>query len=290
MIKYYCPDFYFGASVYSKIIEWKKKYPEYFKEFEISAIFGSFPNMIWNGGSTIVTQKAFPALVDWTKDLYAELNIPLQITCTNSSLQSYHLSDEYCNMILEKLESPTNHVLVSTDLMYDYISKYYPQYKIDRSIVNTGEDYDWNEGLKKYNNIVLPRRHCYDMNWLENTFKPEVRERVEILCNDPCPINCPYINTHYKKFERLTLQGGPDIENACGCENTYLNQLLIQEDYRYIIKYSDIKEKYEPLGFTSMKLAGRGSKQKIMDAIIPYFVKDEFQVKIYSQLIKEVGL
>lgn len=290
-INYYCPDFYTGLPIYQTLIKWRHDYPEYFNDFNISAVFGNFPNMVWNGGSVLTTSyPIFNAEIQEMYYAYQELGISMQLACTNSSLQKSHLEDEFCNQVLEICEHENNRVLVSTEMMFNYISTKYPKYKIDRSIVNTGNDYNWNEALNKYNNIVLPRRHCYDIDWMKQTFKPEDRQRIEILCNDPCPINCPYINTHYQKFERLTIRRGPDLENALLCENLKIRDNLIHMDYDYLISEDIIQETYAPAGFTSMKLSGRGTKQKILNAIIPYFVKKEYQIPIYSKFIDEVGI
>ncbi len=291
MINYYCPDFYKGFLLYKDIIKWKTKYPEYFYDnVNIKAIFGSFPNMIWNGGSVSISNKIFSSEIIEIKNFYKEHKIALQLTCTNSSISLYHLENEYCNNILSLLEDSDNHVLVSTDLMYNYIKKNYPLYKIDRSIVNTQEDYDWELALeKKYNNIVLPRRHCYNINFL-NKIDNKYRNRIEILANDPCPISCPFINEHYKKFERLTLKQGkePDYENALQCINGIINQKLIPIDDRYIITKQDIEQKYLPLNYSEFKLSGRGNIIKITESIIPYLIKPKYQINFFAKLMKEL--
>lgn len=291
MINYYCPDFYKGFLLYKYIIEWKIKYPEYFYDnVNIKAIFGSFPNMIWNGGSVFIADKIFPSEIIEIKNFFKEHEIALQLTCTNSFLSPYHLEDKYCNNILSLLEDSNNHILVSTDLMYNYIKKNYPLYKIDRSIVNTQEDYDWELALKeKYNNIVLPRRHSYDINFL-NKINNKYRNRIEILANDPCPISCPLINEHYKKFERLTLKQGkePDYENALQCVNEKINKKLLPIDIKYIITKQKIEQKYIPLNYTEFKLSGRGNVIKIAESIIPYLVKSEYQVNFFAKLMKEL--
>ena len=289
MINYYCPDFYNGRFLYEIFFKWKREYPEYFLEdANIKVIFGSLPNMIFNGGSVITGKNLFFSEIKDLKDFYKENNIKIQLTCTNPLISKEYLDALYDNKILEIFEDSFNHVLVSTELMYKYIKKYYPLYHIDRSIINTEQDYDWEQVLnEKYSNIVMPRRHCYDIQYLKN-IKYQYRKNIEILVNDPCPINCPFLYEHYKQFARLTLRKGPDLENAIQCKNLSINDQLIPMDYKYLISEEDIRKKYLPLGYTEFKLSGRGTELKILESIIPYLVKPKYQISIFSKIIQEL--
>ena len=51
LINYYCPDFFNGEEIYDKLLMLKKEQPQIFYDYvNIKKIFGSVPNMIWNGG------------------------------------------------------------------------------------------------------------------------------------------------------------------------------------------------------------------------------------------------
>ena len=174
MINYYCPGFFSGKDVYREIFNLKEKYPEIFEEeANIKAIFGSFPNMKWNGGSVDRGSRTFLSEIIDTRDLYTELNIPLQLTLTSGSLKEEHLYDKFCNTILEVMDNGINEVLVSTELMENYIRKNYPNYKINRSIVNTAKDYNYEEVLEsnRFKNVVIPRRHAKDFSFLSKINK-----------------------------------------------------------------------------------------------------------------------
>ena len=62
----------------------------------IKYIFGNFPNMLWNGGSIMVNNmRIFTPQIIEIKEWYEELNIPLQLTLTNTSLSEKHLSNRF---------------------------------------------------------------------------------------------------------------------------------------------------------------------------------------------------
>lgn len=289
-INYYCPEFLRSKNIYRKLFYYKENYPEiFYDDVNLKAIFGSFRNMLWNGGAVFTGEKNFLPEVIETRDFYRELNIPLQLTLTNSQITKNNLNDIYCNDILKIMENDLNEVMVSTDLMYNYIKNNYPKYKINRSIVNTPNDYNWELALdEKYDKIVMPRRHVKDLKYLANINK-QYRNRIEILCNDRCPLDCPMIYSHYKLFEELTINGGPDKKSALKCQNEKINNSLFNRDFSSQITYTDIINNYIPLGYTEFKLSGRGNIYNMIMSLTLYFIKPEFQIYFYNDLIQNIS-
>ena len=288
MINYYCPDFYHGRKIYENIVKYQKEYPEYFYEnVNIRYIFGSFPNMIWNGGSILLGPPMFLSDIQDFKNFYEELNIPIQLTLTNSSLTEEHLEDYYCNLVLENFNNGQNEVLVSSPILEDYLRKYYPNYKINRSVVNTPDDYDWEKALDtKYHNIVMPKRHGKNLNFLK-TIKKEYRNRIEIMCSEICPIDCPFLYQHYKEFEKFTLDRNQNTSELPLCKNTYIKNSLFHADINNFISYKEINNNYLPLGYTEFKLTGRGDKIRILATLLSYMVKQEYQLLFMQKFLKE---
>ena len=55
MIYYYIPDFFWHYNVNLKLLELINTKPEiFYNDFKIGAVFGNFPNCIWNGGRYMV--------------------------------------------------------------------------------------------------------------------------------------------------------------------------------------------------------------------------------------------
>lgn len=290
MINYYCPEFFRGKKIYKKIIEYKRLYPEIFNEdSNIKFIFGSFPNMIWNGGSINIDKPIFLSEVMEIKEFYEELNIPIQLTLTNFSLKEEHLEDSYCNRILEIMDNGKNEVLISTELMYNYIKKYYPNYKINKSIVNSDNYNSFQDDLlnNKYTNIVLPRRYIKDIEFLSGIYT-SIRNRIEILCNDPCPYNCKYMKKHYENFNKIALDGLKNVKDAFECTNPVILNSPFSKDMNSQIQFNDIKNIYNSMNYTEFKIAGRGKISGTISSLTQYLIKQEYQISFLEVLIKEV--
>lgn len=281
LINYYCPDFFHGEEIYDKLLMLKKEQPQIFYDYvNIKKIFGSVPNMIWNGGGYDFGPMLLKNDLEELRNRYEEKGIPLQLTCTNPSLESTDVYDRYCNMVLSVFENGINEVLVSSPYLEEYIRKNFPKYKIDKSIIASEFDYDINNALYKYNNVVLPRRYAKDFNYLNNEILEKNRGRVEILCNDPCPINCKFLYQHYKEYGKVQLYEKCPDEKGIECEMPFRKEFFWNQDSSQKITYQEIVDKYLQLGYTEFKLSGRSDYAKMAYLISTYFIKPEFQTRV----------
>ena len=287
MLNFYCPDFFNGKDVYAALINWKRTYPEVFNpDVNIKYIFGCLPNMLWNGGGVDHNTGCVDlATMQEIKEFYNLLNIHLQFTCTNPLVEEKHLSDTYCNTILKEFENQGHEILVSSPILEQYIRNTYPGYTISRSIVNTRTDLEWEAILDtQYHNIVLPRRHTKDFDYL-NQIQQQYRNRIEILCNDPCPIDCPCLYSHYERYANHTLFNKQFTIDELKCNNIKLDNLPFRFDMNGLVTYKDILQSYYPLGYTEFKLSGRGHKTTIATSVVPYLIKPEYHFLAYKFLL-----
>ena len=125
----------------------------------IDSIFGSFPTVIWNGGRNILNN----GIVSLPKaqsiiDYFHNQNMPIRFVFTNSLLQKKHLNDYYSNEILSMIDENNDWIILSSQLLYDYVKLKYPNLKIIRSITTlVPECYDnIIENIDKYDLPVLP--------------------------------------------------------------------------------------------------------------------------------------
>lgn len=283
---YCCPDWYVGQPIYNMIFKLQKTAPEiFYPNTVIKNIYGTVPNSTWNGGCAYFrgTTPDMRVIRD-TIEFYGLNDITLQLTATNPMLVETDIYDRLGNMLLTIFNEYSNiEVLVASPILEHYIRENYPRLKIVKSIIATEQDENYNEALNKYSKIVLPRRHIKNDDVLV-TINEINRGRVELLCNDPCPIDCPNLYDHYKEYGRTTLyeQSSFDVHNECifhkkpiGANKTF------QQDQ---IKVEDM-DKYLSLGYNLFKIAGRGSKQSIVRAIVPYLIKPEYQVETACYLM-----
>lgn len=282
MINFYCPGFVEGIDAYIELIKLQKEYPYLFNpDVNIKKIFGCFPNMIWNGGGFCFGDIILPRQAEEIVQKYTDLNIPLQLTCTNPMLQPTDVYDRYCNFIMSIFDNGLNEILVSSPYLEDYIRSKYPNYKIDKSIIASEEEYNYEEALEYYNTVVLPRRHGKNFDFLK-TIKDKNKDRIEILCNDPCPENCPRLYEHYKQFGKVTLYEIEPEDKRAYCIMNFKEQPDWIRNKEDMILIDEIYEKYLPLGFTEFKLSGRSSYKNILTSIIPYLIKKEYQFEVFA--------
>lgn len=288
MINYYCPEFFNLEKIYDTVLELQNKQPQIFYDgVKISKIFGSFPNMIWNGGGYNFGKHLFNEDLIDIKLRYEKRNIPLLITCTNPMLEKTDVYDRYCNNILSIFENDINEIMITSPYLEEHIRKNYPNYKINKSIIASEFDYDLNEALQKYNTVVLPRRYSKDFKYLNEQILKENRNRVEILCTDPCPTNCPFLYEHYKNYGKTQLYQNDNM-NSVECPMPFRKEYPWNRDESEKITYEEIVTNYLPLGYTEFKLSGRGSIESGIKHIVKYFIKPEYQIEVIFFLLDKI--
>ena len=292
-INYYTPDFAMGYPIYKKLFSLWKEFPYIFREnVKISHIFGAFPNMIWNGGSYCLQAPFNLELVKEIRDYFNDENINLQLTFTNPLItKETECYDTYCNLILELFDNGKNKVLVTSPTLEAYIRKNYPNYKIDKSIITTKDlSLDYNKELEKYDRVVLSRRLLNNFDYLSHNIKEENRSRVEILANELCPIDCPRLYTHYEHLAQVQKYLCSPIEcELSSCTNNQKSRYeWNRSEKQMVLSYNDIVRDYLPLGYTEFKLSGRWNHLNIISSLIPYLIKEEYQIEMFKVLTEEV--
>lgn len=271
------PEFYMTQSLFSNMKMLKDKHPEiWIPDSEIACIFGNFPSAIWNGGGINHSGTVTREIVQQTFDFYNyELHIPLRLTFTNPLITEEHCYDSYCNMIAECGHNGMNEILTSSPVLENYLRKKYPKYKFCRSIIGAREEPIALD--PKYHIEVMRRRMNNNWDFLE-TIPMTERPKIEFLCTDPCPDNCPRLYTHYRDFARAQLDFSVSNPN-CGC-----SMIEVKGDLTYhyttgletYISRDMIDKEYLPRGFNQFKISGRGSVLGPAFGIIYYMIKPEY--------------
>ena len=296
MINYYCPDWYNNQAYYALLFKLRDSGGQcFYPNVQIHTIFGCFPNCIWNGGGYSfapgIKLNMIYAYFDW----YADKGVRLQLTLTNPMLEETDVYDRYGNAILQAAcEYDYIDVLVTSPILEEYIRTNYPQLRINKSIISTTQVKDTEQDTleyylncaEEYDMCVLPRKYSKKPEFLSQ-IPEDKREKFEILVNDPCPLYCPNIGTHYKEFGLVQSYQACD-NGQCECsmipsENPY-KQWMFRKDQ---LNYEEICEILEPLGFTNIKLGGRGSYLIGVLQTVPYLIKPEYRTDVYKEALSE---
>lgn len=243
--------------------------------------------MSWNGGSYNYTTRANTQYIIEIINFFQEQNIPLKFTLTNPVLELVDCYDRYSNTILALAENELNEILIVSPILENFIRNKYPNYKINRSIISTtGQEEtldNYLQELEKYNKIVLPRRLVKDQEFLLS-IPVELRNRFELLCNDPCDINCPRLYSHYEDLGYAQL-GSAQALNVIQCSSWYETPFKYAKNFKYQISLNEINNFYKPNQFSEFKLSGRGININIILSIVPYLIKPEYQRDMYELLL-----
>lgn len=277
-INYNVGGFVIGCDVFDYYYDLLKRAPYIFYEDSyIGSIFDCFPNCIWNGG-TVLCQNVFynaPTIRDYIMHYNNDLNVPLRFTFTNQILEEKHLYDTYANTIAELAHNGKNEICVSSPLLEEYLRKNYPNYKYIKSITATENEKYYADD--KYFVTVMKRSMNNNWTYLDS-IPEEHRSRIEFLCTDPCPDNCPNIYNHYRSQNRVQLAYGFGIESSrCSMDSVKGNfQIKYSKSLRTSIDREKILKDYLPRGYNIFKLSGRTDEPTIINNLYRFLVKPEY--------------
>jgi collagenase-like PrtC family protease len=279
-IYYMMPGFTSGYEIlYATFFVLKQEHPEvFYPNQEINFIYDCYPNAIWNGGSILLNNKQFYLREDIEQHIQyfnKELNIPLAFTFTNPTITEQECYDTYCNLIAELGNNGMNYIIVSSPVLESYLRNNYKNYKYCRSIINALDDISH---IDNYEYTLLKRSNNRNFELLKS-IPQNKRHKIEILCNDKCPIDCPRINQHYNIYAEAQKAFGVssfDIE----CKFTQQ-----EENNAAFITQQDIQNIYAPLGYNHFKISGRTDVIFTLYSIIKYFIKPEYHAEIYNVFI-----
>lgn len=292
--RFHLPDFAGHFKFNLVFAEFLARRPEFFREgVEIASIYGVFPPSLWNGGRTQggICDKNF---VKGVIKAFNDRGIPLRFTFTNPVLEKKHLSDDFCNMVLNLANNGLNEAIVVSPILEDYIRKNFPKYKITSSTckrITDGEQL-CSEVEKDYHIVVIDYDLNHDFETLEKiTDKSKCELLVNACCNPNCPIRSEHYNAiglqqiayanHVKKYrdvpfnqERL-LREHPEIQKFVDC-NCAGRSLFDVKKLKNHISPDEIWEKYIPMGFEQFKIEGRTFETfNLLEHYMYYMIKPE---------------
>lgn len=286
MKSFVLPGFYEHFDLNSRLIEVYEKYPHFFREgVKLECFFGAFQFCAWDGGRIFDNYaRAYKETIIDIRDFYNSHGIPIRLTFTNPMLREEHLKDPYCNMVLFELNNGMNEVLVSSDLLEEYIRTNYSQMKICSSTTKclTSAKAAKEELNKDYHQV------CIDYNLNKNEkflseLSQEEKDKMEILCNAICAPGCPFRKEHYRLNGLSNLNGGSGYAVECQIKSTTMQEETWE--YHNNLSPEDIEE-YEKKGFSHFKLEGRTlPKIELATNYARYLAKPEYYLPFLYELL-----
>lgn len=238
-------------------------------------------NCKWSGGrlsnNTFLSEKNMLEVFD----KYKALGINIYFIFSNHLIERFDLKDSYCNMVLEVLNSleGQNGIVVSSDLLSNYIRKKYPKLKQISSVIKTVQENGkgnvkfYKNLEKRFDRVVI---HTDDNENFELLDKLD-RNKIEILVNEPCRKNCAYKKIHFNLYANIqkgikvttSMKELDDLVIYCKSLDDIRNKCLVPQD--------NLNKIYD-MGFRYFKLQGRMEyKEHLMFDIASYIVNEKYQ-------------
>lgn len=295
------PSFTYLKKLNLYILDLKQKYPEKFNDdVVIESVYGNYPLAIWNGGRLNYNYAdPFPRKIRDeirnTTNIFNSYNVSIRYTFTNLLIEEKHLSDTYCNMIIENTVSPynvQNGCTVASPILREYLKEQYPHLYLVHS--TTLEDSNIDSINQKSNDqmLVLPFSVNNQFDLLQQLKNPH---NIEVLAaEESCIDNCPNRKQHYHEISAFNLHQIDDVEIDCprlkiAAHGYYYQTISSVKSY---VSLDTIRDKYLPLGINHFKISGRSESTKILintiENYVNYFIKPEYQNDMRNQILINV--
>lgn len=234
----------------------------------IKYVFGSIP-CILQGGRIAPRDATLENAFNIMKK-YFDRGVSCRLTLSSNMVTEEELSDELSNKLLDFLNSNNdgldNGIIVSSDLLANYIRDKYQNLKLIASQVKPsvevglGEDSVdyYNSLFDLYDTVVVNPFKVNDIKFLKDIKYPD---RVEFIANHHCLPNCPMAKSHYEiqiKISKKALKN-EDIEEDIKTLNSINDKCIMNRKYYPLagtFSESDI-DMLISLGYKHFKIEGR---------------------------------
>lgn len=288
MINFALPGMYEHYNVLIPLCSLLKLHPEFFNDnININAVYGNFQFCAWDGGRIFglsdysqATNEEIEQLLHIYND---ELNIPIRLIFTTSSINPNICHSYFDNFVANKCQNTMNEIVVASPMLEEYLRKYYPEYSFISSTTKCLNSEELKQELdKQYKYICLN----YNLNknfTLLNEILPEDRHKIEFLVNAICPPGCPTRKKHYQLNSSFSETYGK-IYSLGECGIVKSNSFPL--NYKNNFNFSELIE-YEKQGFQNFKLEGRTFRNEtLILELVKYLIKPEYQFYIIEFLLR----
>lgn len=232
------------------------------------SVFDHHFGLKWAGGRPHAfypgqTKETFAGIVAE----YNRRGIGFELVFSNLFVDKEHLDDPRCNWVLENCYRPGNGVIVSSNVLAEYIKKNYPNYKLIHSLTHGRTDPQYFYDLSDlYDVFVLPPIINYRTKVLKELLEAFGSERIEVIANETCFRECKYRREHYEQISKACLEDDWDLweDLANGyCQRKHAGRFQAMQDPNFVKRIKNFvhdKEEIDNLkesGIVHFKLANR---------------------------------
>ncbi len=290
---YHLPGLFEFYELYRAFLPLFREHRGWFYDWcTIGSVYGAPAGCRWDGGRAGFGE----AKAEDAAELMREYGISARLTFSNSLLQEGDLYDPECNRLcalFEKSGTAPSGVILTSDLLLDYLREKYPGFYFVSSTTKVLDDYRQLEReLKRpeFRFVVPDFRLNKALDRL--AFLPgELKSKVEFLCNEACWFDYPDRKACYENVSRRNR--GEDCEDHI-CVSPYA-----ERGYRFsdvmenpgFIGIREIRDVYMPNGFSHFKIEGRSlGSAVILEFLLYYMTKPEYQLRVREEIYLDSSL
>jgi len=286
MINFSIGGFYLKSNELFYIIEALKKANNKWliDLYQIKSVFGSFPNAIWSGGRTTVGYPWSYEKIKRTIKYYNSQNIGLRYTFTNSLIGKAHLSDYYCNMLLELAHNELNGVILNSSVLFEYIKKNYPKYSFISSITKSIESINEIVECQNDYNLVVPSVSLIQ-KYGHRLFDVIDNSKVEILVNEVCLVsNCPFKKEHYEIESLRNMNLDPNLKPDF-CSSKFSKKQIFN-NHEVHINPEELIKLYKDYQINNFKFSGRAQPSgRFFEEFGRFLIKKEYLSEYFKNVL-----
>ena len=284
---YHLPGLFEFYELYRMFLPLFREHREYFYDWcEIGSIYGAPGDCLWGGGRVGFGDQR----PEDVAQLMREYDISSRLTFSNSLLRKEHLADSKCNALCALFErnGPTeNGVILSSDLLLDYLRERYPGFYFVSSTTKVLTEFRQLEAEldREAFRYVVPDFRLNKAFDRLNALPAEKKRKVEFLCNECCRFDCRDRKACYENVSRKSL--GED------CDDHICTSPNAARGYRFsdamknpgFIGIDGIQNVYLPNGFSHFKIEGRSlGSAVILEFLLYYMTKPEYQLLVREEI------
>ena len=286
-ICYHLPGLFEFGELYRRFLPLFYEKREWFYDWcGIGSLYGAPADCIWGGGRVGCGEED----PEEALALLRAYGISARLTFSNSLLREEHLRDRRCNALCARLarEGEGKHgVIVSSELLLGHLREHFPElYPVSSTtkVLTDFSDFEREVRREEFRYAVPDfRLNRAFARW--DGLAPELRGKVEFLCNEGCWYGCPDRRRCYEQVSRKCL--GESLEDfPCRAPHA-------AEGYRFsramespgFIGPEEILRDYAPRGFTQFKLEGRGlGSAVVLELLLFYLTKPEYRLRVREEI------
>lgn len=278
MIAYTLPGLLEFDDINMFFIEFSCRNPDtVLDDVAIASVYGGFPGSRLCGGRN---NPGTPLPLDSIARQiarYNELNVACNATFSNQfATPKMVMEDGYERQLLRILgRYVANGVIAYSDDFAEAVRDEFPTLRLIASTtkgLTTVEDIK--ETLFLYDRLVLDYNLTKNEDFIADLAQPE---KIEIMVNEYCTLNCPFRAEHYKEISHAQLLG---VQAEFPCRHDPAPQAfgflqgLINGDV--FLRNEDIRRYTSAYGIESFKIVGRGlTRFDIVDSYLYYLMQPD---------------